>query len=66
MAMGKFYFRYLSSSESHVCMCLHRVGRIFHTYPNVLHYKNSDRIGIMDVGSSVHFSITWETMFLTL
>ena len=30
-----------------------RVGRLFHTYPNVLHYTNSDRSGIMEVGSGL-------------
>ena len=30
--------------------CGHGVGRIFHTTPNVLHYKNKNRSGTMEVG----------------
>lgn len=30
--------------------CGHGVGRIFHTSPNVLHYKNKNRSGTMEVG----------------
>jgi len=30
--------------------CGHGVGRVFHQYPNVLHYRNTQRSGIMEVG----------------
>lgn len=30
--------------------CGHGIGRVFHTTPNVLHYKNMDRCGVMAPG----------------
>lgn len=27
-----------------------RINRVFHTYPNVLHYRNTDNLGIMAPG----------------
>ena len=30
--------------------CGHGIGRLFHTTPNVLHYKNNQRSGIMQEG----------------
>lgn len=30
--------------------CGHGVGRVFHTTPNILHYKNKNRSGTMEVG----------------
>lgn len=30
--------------------CGHGVGRLFHTYPNILHYRNNDRCGVMAPG----------------
>ncbi|GJQ08472.1 hypothetical protein GpartN1_g263.t1 [Galdieria partita] len=30
--------------------CGHGIGRVFHTSPNVLHYRNRERNGIMQVG----------------
>lgn len=30
--------------------CGHGVGRVFHSYPNILHYKNTQNAGIMAVG----------------
>jgi methionyl aminopeptidase len=30
--------------------CGHGIGRVFHTSPNVLHYKNNQRLGIMEPG----------------
>ncbi|KAJ1404907.1 peptidase M24, structural domain-containing protein [Ochromonadaceae sp. CCMP2298] len=30
--------------------CGHGIGRVFHSYPNVLHYKNSQKSGVMEEG----------------
>ena len=30
--------------------CGHGVGRVFHAYPNILHYKNRQDLGVMAVG----------------
>lgn len=30
--------------------CGHGIGRVFHTTPNVLHYKNNQRAGVMEPG----------------
>ena len=30
--------------------CGHGIGRVFHTTPNILHYKNNQRNGVMEVG----------------
>ena len=30
--------------------CGHGIGRVFHTTPNILHYKNNQRLGVMEPG----------------
>mmetsp|Transcript_4806 Transcript_4806/g.7887 ORF Transcript_4806/g.7887 Transcript_4806/m.7887 type:complete len:111 (+) Transcript_4806:9-341(+) len=36
--------------HTHAHIYTHRVGRVFHAYPNVLHYRNKQKSGIMAPG----------------
>ena len=39
-----------------VCVCVgHGVGRVFHTTPNVVHYKNNQLLGTMQARLLIFF-----------